>query len=104
MATIDELKELDVTSTPLFLFECTLRNGSVERWGTHAVSFEGQAYPARLLRHNLFELRSSADDGFDGTAKVASRWQTRTHISRRLNAKQDSKAGLGSQSSFYFSI
>src|ERR1700759_2467674 len=71
MATIDELKEFELTSTPLFLFECTLRNGAVERWGTHAVTFEGHAYAARLVRHNLFELRSSADDGFDGTAKVS---------------------------------
>lgn len=71
MATIDELKELEVTSTPLFLFECTLRNGSVERWGTHAVEFGGQSYAARLLRHNLFELRSSSDEGFDGAAKIS---------------------------------
>lgn len=71
MATIDQLKEQELSSTPLFLFECTLRNGSVERWGTHEVSFEGHEYAARLLKHNLFELRSAADEGIDGTAKVS---------------------------------
>jgi hypothetical protein len=68
--TIDELKELETTPTPLFLFDCTFRDGSVERWGTHAVSFGGYDYAARLIRHNLFELRSSADDGLDGAAKI----------------------------------
>lgn len=71
MPTIDELKELEVTATPLFLFECTLRNGTVERWGTHEVEFGGHSYGARILRHNLFELRSSSDEGFDGAAKIS---------------------------------
>ncbi len=69
--TIDNLKELGTTPTPLFLFDCTFRDGSVERWGTHAVSFEGQDYDARLLRHNLFELQASADQGSDGAAKIS---------------------------------
>lgn len=71
MPTIDELKELEVTPTPLFLFECTLGDGSVERWGTHTVTFDGHAYAARLVRHNLFELKSSLEDGFDGAAKIS---------------------------------
>jgi hypothetical protein len=71
VTTIDEIKELELSSTPLFLFDCTLPNGSVERWGTHAISFEGDSYAARLMRHNLFELKSSSDDGFDGAAKVS---------------------------------
>lgn len=71
MSTIEELKELEATPTPLFLLECTLANGDVERWGTHAVTFDGHAYGARLLRHNLFELRSSPEDGLDGAAKIS---------------------------------
>jgi hypothetical protein len=62
MPTIDELKEEQTPPTPLFLFECTLRNGSVERWGTHAAAFEGHDYDARLLRHNLFELSAASED------------------------------------------
>src|SRR5690606_3665905 len=57
--------------TPLYLFDCELRDGSVERWGTHAVSFGGEDYDARLLRHNLFELRSSTDEGLDGAARIS---------------------------------
>ena len=62
MPTIDQLKEEQTPPTPLFLFDCTLRNGSVERWGTHAVSFGGNSYDARLLKHNLFELAVSSED------------------------------------------
>src|SRR5262249_34907521 len=71
MPTIDELKEQEAPVTPLFLFDCVLRSGVTERWATHAVSFEGQDYGARLLKHNLYELRASADDGLDGSAKIA---------------------------------
>ena len=62
MPTIDQLKEEQAPPTPLFLFECTLQNGSVERWGTHAATFGGNNYDARLLKHNLFELAAAPED------------------------------------------
>ena len=62
MPTIDQLKEEQAPPTPLFLFDCTLQNGSVERWGTHAVAFNGNNYDARLLKHNLFELAAAPED------------------------------------------
>jgi hypothetical protein len=62
MPTIDQLKEQEVAPTPLFLMECALRDGSVERVATHAVTFEGQAYLARVMRHNLFQLTESPED------------------------------------------
>src|SRR5258706_3230667 len=71
MPTIDQLKEQEAAPAPIFLFDCTLRTGSVERWSTHAVTFGGQNYGARLLRHNLFELRASSDDGLDATARIS---------------------------------
>ncbi len=42
-----------------------------ERWSTHAVTFASNDYAARLVRHNLFELRASSDDGLDSTAKIS---------------------------------
>jgi hypothetical protein len=62
MPTIDDLKEEQAPPTPLFLFECIRRDGSIERWGTHAVTFEGNSYAARLLKHNLFELAAAPED------------------------------------------
>jgi hypothetical protein len=70
MPTIDDLKELEAPQTPLFLFDCVLSSGATERWSSHAVTFGGHDYNARLLKHNLFDLRSSSVDGLDGTAQI----------------------------------
>jgi hypothetical protein len=71
MATISEIKERSVTETPLLLFDCELVSGAVERWSTHGVSFEGHPYDARVLRHNLFEFKTSGEDGVDALARVS---------------------------------
>jgi len=71
MATIWELKEQGVTETPLLLFDCQLSTGAVERWSTHRVEVEGHTYEARVLRHNLFELRSGAAEGIDTIIKAS---------------------------------
>src|SRR5271163_1508341 len=61
MSTISVLKELEVPGTPLFLFDCTLPSGDVQHWSTHNVTVNGNSYLARVLKHNLFELRSSPE-------------------------------------------
>lgn len=71
MTSIQELKELETPGTPLFLFECTLKSGDVQRWSTHKVTVDGQQYLARVLRHNLFELKSSSEAATDAVAKVS---------------------------------
>jgi hypothetical protein len=71
MPTIDQLKEQEATPAPVFLFDCVLQTGVVERWSTHAVTFNSNNYAARLLRHNLFVLQASSDDGLDSTAKIS---------------------------------
>ena len=55
----------------MLLFECTLRNGQVERWSTHNVSAEGLMYAPRVLRHNLFEMQTAANLGVDAIPKVS---------------------------------
>ena len=59
MPTVHELKQLEITETPLFLFECRLRNGDVERWSTHQVSVGGEVFSARVAGHNAFDLRAA---------------------------------------------
>ena len=71
MPTIAELKEQAVTQTPLILFDCVLPSGSSEHWSTHAVVANGNTYAARVLRHNLFELRAASDDGIDSIGRVS---------------------------------
>jgi phage-related protein len=71
MALISDIKELECAETPLFLFDCTLKSGDVHRWSTHAVTFNGQTYDARILQHNAFDMRSSSDDATDGISSLS---------------------------------
>ncbi len=71
MPTIQEQKNLEVTGMPILLFQCELVSGQTEFWSTHTVDVAGQVYSGRVLRHNLFDLRASADEGIDSLSKVS---------------------------------
>ena len=71
MQTIFELKEQAVTDTPLLLFDCALPDGRTEHWSTHAVTVGDVCHSARVLRHNVFELQASSDQGVDGVPRVS---------------------------------
>lgn len=71
MPAIADIKELECPETPLFLFQCTLKSGDVHSWSTHQVTVNGVSYEARVLQHNLFEMKSSSDDATDGISKVS---------------------------------
>ncbi len=71
MDTIANLKEQAVTETPLILLEVLLSDGEVHRWCTHGVTVDGQAYSARVLHHNLFEMQMASDHGIDAIPKIA---------------------------------
>jgi Putative phage tail protein len=71
MTPINLLKELEVPGTPLFLFDCTLPSGDVQRWSTHAVTVNGKQYLSRVLKHNLFDLNSSPEAATDGVSTVS---------------------------------
>ncbi|BDC52076.1 hypothetical protein F183_A43910 [Bryobacterales bacterium F-183] len=73
MPTVFELKQQEVTETPLFLFDCHLRNGDVLRCSTHQVTVGGSDYDARVVGHNAFDLRSSFDEGLDSGNKLSLR-------------------------------
>lgn len=71
MQDLNILKQQESGDTPLFLFECKWPSGRVELWSTHGVEVDGVSYHARVLSHNLFELKSSLDDGADASAKIS---------------------------------
>lgn len=71
MPTVYDLKQAEITETPLFLFSCGLRDGSVQYWSTHNVAVGGNQYAARVLSHNAFDLRASFDEGLDGNNKLS---------------------------------
>ena len=71
MTSINQRKALETPGTPLFLCDCTLSSGDVQRWSTHKVNYQGNAYRARILGHTLFDLRSSSDEATDGISKIS---------------------------------
>jgi len=71
MDTVANLKEQSVTQTPLLLFHVTLSEGQVERWSTHEATVGGDLFEARVLRHNLFEVRTASDQGVDAIPKIS---------------------------------
>lgn len=71
MVSVQVLKEQEVLDAPLLLFDCQLPSGAVEHWCTHNVSVGGVAYQARVLQHNLFDIKASSADGFDGVSKTS---------------------------------
>jgi hypothetical protein len=71
MLSIYDLKELAVTDTPLLLFDCVLSNGQAEHWSTHQVSYNGNTYVPRLIKHNLLEVQTSSDQGVDAIPRVS---------------------------------
>ncbi|MGH9583516.1 MAG: hypothetical protein ACRD4O_11325, partial [Bryobacteraceae bacterium] len=71
MGTINQIKQLAETDTPLLFFECVLPSGDIEYWSTHSIIFNGRQYQARVLKHNLFDLQLSADDAMDGISQLS---------------------------------
>ena len=69
--TIHEIKRSEITETPLLLFECELPTGAVERWSTHEVQLGDRSFDGRVLKHNVFDLRSASEDGIDALSKVS---------------------------------
>src|SRR5450631_706277 len=71
MSTVYDLKQASITETPLFLFDTTLRDGTIERWSTHHVIVDGVEYSARVLDHNGFDLKASFDESLDSGSKLS---------------------------------
>src|SRR5688572_27217838 len=69
--TIHEVKSRQITETPVLLFDCELSNGSTERWSTHEIALGDRQYDGRVVKHNVFDIRSAAEDGIDALSKVS---------------------------------
>ncbi|MBI4890734.1 MAG: hypothetical protein HY821_08930 [Acidobacteria bacterium] len=82
MSSIHEMKRLEVLETPLLLFECTLTDGTVERWSTHRVTAEEHVYEPRALRHSGFEMRLAGEEAVDSGARFT---LTLSNVDRRVS-------------------
>lgn len=56
--------------TPLFLFDCTLADGTVQHWSSQTITRNGVQYDGRVLRHNLFEAQLASDTQIGGAPKL----------------------------------
>jgi Putative phage tail protein len=65
-----QLKEQELTDTPLVLFDCVLSDGQDESWCTHTVSVGQTTYSARVLQHSSFDIQTASDQGVDGSPKI----------------------------------
>jgi hypothetical protein len=101
MSTINTIKELSVTDTPLLFFECLLPSGDYEYWSTHSLVFNGNSYQARVLKHNLFDLQLSADDAMDGISQLSITLANADSAISELNTAIGIK---GSQLTVYFAF
>ena len=71
MLSIYDLKEMAVADTPLLLFQCVLQNGRQEFWSTHQVTYEGNTYAPRVMKHNVFSVQTSSDQGVDAIPRIS---------------------------------
>src|ERR1700761_2911781 len=70
MGTINQVKQQGQSDTPLLLFRCVMPSGDVECWSTNAISYNGDQYTARVLKHDLFDLQLAAGDAMDGISQL----------------------------------
>ncbi|MGA8026575.1 MAG: phage tail protein [Bryobacteraceae bacterium] len=101
MGTINQVKQLAEADTPLLFFQCVLASGNVEYWSTHSISFNGQPYSARVLKHNLFDLQLSADDAMDGISQLSLTLANADSYLSEINAEVGFK---GCQLTVYFAF
>lgn len=71
MPDLYTIKETEIPDTPLVLFECTFQDGTVERWSTNQILFEGHEYAARVVRYNAFEFGAASDETGNSNSKLS---------------------------------
>ena len=101
MGTINQVKQSAEADTPLLFFECILPSGDGEYWSTHSIVFNGQAYSARVLKHDLFDLQLSSDDAMDGISRLSLTLANADSTMSELNAAIGLK---GTQLTVYFAF
>lgn len=101
MPTINQIKQYAEADTPLLFFQCVLPGGQTEYWSTHAITFNGQAYSARVLKHNVFELQLSGDDAMDGVSQLS---LTLANADSYLSQIEQKTGFKGTQLTLYFAF
>jgi hypothetical protein len=64
-------KEVLVADTPVFLFDCTMADASIQRWSSQTIQISGNQYVGRVVKHNLFEAQVASDTQIGGSPKLS---------------------------------
>ena len=64
-------KEILTADTPVFLFDCTMADGSQQRWSSQTIQLSGHQYDGRVMKHNLFEAQVASDTQIGGSPKLS---------------------------------
>jgi hypothetical protein len=64
-------KEQLNADTPLFFFDCTLSDGTMQHWSSRTIVWNGTAYEGRLLKQNQFEAQLASDTQVGGPPKLS---------------------------------
>ena len=64
-------KEVLTADTPVFLFDCTMADASIQRWSSQTIQISGIQYEGRVLKHNLFEAQVASDTQIGGSPKLS---------------------------------
>jgi len=64
-------KEILNADTPVFLFNCTMADTSVQMWSSQTITISGHQYQGRVLKHNLFEAQVASDTQIGGSPKLS---------------------------------
>src|SRR5277367_5901837 len=73
MGTIQSVltaKEQLSADTPLFFFDCTLSDGTLQHWSSRTITWNSIQYEGRVIRHNLFEAQLASDTQVGGAPKL----------------------------------
>ena len=63
-------KEQLNADTPLFFFDCTMIDGSLQHWSSRTFTWNGVQYEPRVVRHNLFEAQLASENQVGGVPKL----------------------------------
>ena len=64
-------QEVLTADTPVFLFNCTMADGSLQLWSSQAITISGNQYAGRVIKHNLFEAQVASDTQIGGSPKLS---------------------------------
>ncbi len=70
MQSVFTAKEQLQSDTPVLLFDCTLADGTTQRWSSRTFTFNNAAYEPRILRHSVFEAQLASETQIGGSPRL----------------------------------